>query len=687
MRKAKNGGLWKALAILAAFGLALVLTGCPSPATFPDEPSPVTSVRVVPDPENHGMVLDGDTGTLNYLITIVGEGVFPIRLHEDVVVAQECGAPLPESITLNPGQVTAPGVASPLSFSIDRLAPASFSLVVSVHGVASAPFNLVVGTIAAVDVAPAPNPGMAVAGYGGALNYLIRIDGAGVFPVDFQDLDVRLANQDRDPLPAGISVNPGAVEATGQYFPLSISAERPDEATYSLVVSLHGIESAPFDLVVSGDSFAARLALLHILGLPEGESEATVETVSPYEGILPQELYFDGREINIILVGEPGDTLYIENPGTMFTIGAGVTLTLRDIILRGVEDNTEGTLVVVGSGGTLVMDTGSVITGNFNTNPSPLIVYQGGGLRVEAGGTFTMLDGEITYNDSEWGGGVFVMGGTFVMKDGQIRDNVAAQGAGVRTHLAGSVFSMYGGEILGNVGLQGAGLNVATGTTFNMHGGAISGNLAEAITDGAVLGGGMLNNGTVNMYGGEISDNEANQGGGVDNRGTFNMHEGAIISGNTAVEGGGQALGGGVINSATFNMRGGVFSGNSSVESGGGIINFGYFRISNGVLYGSDEPESANRAPSGPVLNSQPNATSQHGSFANGAFTPQGDLASTGLTIEVEEGELIRPTAGPSSLGASLDFNPRGALSGNLFRERAAAPRELDLALALRMLE
>ena len=637
MIKTGSRGPWKISVVLAAFGLALVFAGCPSPATH-DVDIPVASVRVVPHPENHGTVIEGRGGTLGYLITIVGDGIFPVNLvGPDVSITLECGASLPNGITVNPGFVGASGEGNLLLTVTEAQNRAiSYSLIATVHGVASNPFNLIVGTVASVSVVPAENPGVAIAGLaGGILNYLVTVNGLGVFPVDFPGPDVAffMMNDDESlsPLPPGIVVNPGRIERQGMAFPLSFSVAMPTAATHRLVVRVHGEEeSAPFYLnIVSGDGVAGQIARLHTGTLPP---TATI-TVAADEEILPQSLYFYGSEIDITLTGG-GNTLSLGAPGSMFTVGRGVTLRLGDLTLQGRPNNTGGALVTVSGGGNLIMGAGSFITGNSNWASPPI----GGGVAVNTGGTFTMFGGEIRNNNALHGGGVF-NAGTFVIEDGQIHANEADSNGGGVLNDGGSTFTMRGGEIFGNEANQGGGVR-NFGTVNMYHGAAISSNTALGTTN--VLGGGVFNTGTFNMLGGEIFDNAANQGGGVDNRGTFNMHDGAVISGNTAQAGGGQPLGGGVINSGTFNMHGGEFSGNSAGQAGGGMINFGTFRVENGLMHGSDTVSGlVNMAPSGAVLNSQPAATSLHGTFTGGVFASQGILFTTNLTIGVENGELI----------------------------------------------
>ena len=123
--------------------------------------------------------------------------------------------------------------------------------------------------------------------------------------------------------------------------------------------------------------------------------------------------------------------------------------------------------------------------------------------------------------------------------------------------------------------------------TFNMYGGNITGNMAINYA-------GVYNKGTFNLYGGKISDNKAvgnestfnnGEGGGVYNEGTFKL-SGGTISGNTA-----GYYGGGVYNKGTFELSGGTISGNSAAQ-GGGVYSWGSgatFTMSGGVIGGTKE--------------------------------------------------------------------------------------------------
>jgi hypothetical protein len=156
------------------------------------------------------------------------------------------------------------------------------------------------------------------------------------------------------------------------------------------------------------------------------------------------------------------------------SVGAGVTLTLRNIILENGYDGTSA--VTVAGGGRLILEDGVLIRGSGNKGSnSGHYGGAGGGVYIAAGGTLTMRGGTISGNSADgtplsitypaYGGGVYVAG-TFIMEGGAVSGNAVNSSAGA-----------YGG-----------GVYVASGGAFEMKGGTVSGN---TVTGGAAQGGGV----------------------------------------------------------------------------------------------------------------------------------------------------------------------------------------------------
>ena len=186
-------------------------------------------------------------------------------------------------------------------------------------------------------------------------------------------------------------------------------------------------------------------------------------------------------------------------------------------------------------------------------------------------------------------------GGRLVLCDcaggGTIRGATKGWG-GSCVYLYQSTLDIFGGKITGGkVSGNGGGGAIALDDSkcvLNIYGGEISDNNGKN-SGGAIF----LNNkdkkgGTVNMYGGTIANNTATNGGVIYSAcgGTFNL-SGGTISGNTANNGGVvYATSGGVVN---LTLSGGTISGNKATNGDGGVINIagGTVTISGAKLTGN----------------------------------------------------------------------------------------------------
>lgn len=336
------------------------------------------------------------------------------------------------------------------------------------------------------------------------------------------------------------------------------------------------------------------------------------------------------------------------NNGNGVRVDAGGELVLASGLITGnrvASTGGGGTNSVGGAGvynyGSFTMSGGS-ITGN--TISGGYIPYGGAGVYNHTGCTFTMTGGEISGNTGSQNGGGVYNNGTFNMQsfggsNPTISNNTAMlTGGGVQNgqtsssgyNYAGS-FSMLGGTISGNrttesSGAGGGGIYNANGTitmgtaagakpliTGNSSGSGgggvrnsggafnlISGSIAHNAAGNNSNGGGVYNSNTLNIYGGEISQNTVSAtssttyGGGIYNyNGRINMYGGSI-SGNTVTytntSGSSYGHGGAGVYSTAYNgsssfvMSGGVIANNSVSSSnnagrGGGINLFATFGI------------------------------------------------------------------------------------------------------------
>jgi predicted outer membrane repeat protein len=147
--------------------------------------------------------------------------------------------------------------------------------------------------------------------------------------------------------------------------------------------------------------------------------------------------------------------------GNLLRVGSDQTLILRDLTLKGHDDNDDSLVYISGSSSSpasLSMKAGAKITGNTATI--------GGGVFADYS-SFTMYDGEISGNSAtDNGGGVYVQNGSFTMNGGKISGNTSGtSGGGVSVGGNGSV-DKTGGVIFGNTGDDGN-ANVAKNGTLS----------------------------------------------------------------------------------------------------------------------------------------------------------------------------------------------------------------------------
>jgi len=251
------------------------------------------------------------------------------------------------------------------------------------------------------------------------------------------------------------------------------------------------------------------------------------------ESIAPRTLSYSSKTVGITLMGSGSERIVtLSSNGSMFTVGAGVTLTLDgNTLLVGRSANNDS-LVQVNASGSLIMNDGVKIRGNINR--SNLNNANAGGINISSG-TFVMNGGIISENQQLFNeaGGVSVSSGTFTMNGGEISRNTAAYTGGGIVLRPNAIFIMNGGKIIENSARAGGGISIYSGAIFTMNNGMISKNNGN----GSYGGSGVQTDGIFIMNGGTINGNissasEAGRGIFVSPTGFFTMH-GGVISGNT----------------------------------------------------------------------------------------------------------------------------------------------------------
>ena len=324
--------------------------------------------------------------------------------------------------------------------------------------------------------------------------------------------------------------------------------------------------------------------------------------------------------------------------------GTGEATRARLTMLGGTIQNSRGLNVggvYVGVNSTFIMSGNSVINGNSASSTLRDVATVGGVLLSSETSVFEMRDAAvvsrnfsspiITASTIGRAGGVKVLNGTFTMYDGSLLENSDTnfRGAG-SVFIHNGAFTMHGGSITGSNASSTGGIVRLIGdcnAIFAMYGGAISNN-----TGGSII---AINQGTMTMSGGEISDNIGRgvllggAGGGIDiaftmsggiiygnsdggvmvTRGVFNMtHDNARIENNHTIGHGGgisfvsgivnisagvitgnsASAGGGVhmsqLSSMVFNMTGGSISNNEAIIGGGIYHGYGTVNVTAGEI-------------------------------------------------------------------------------------------------------
>ena len=311
------------------------------------------------------------------------------------------------------------------------------------------------------------------------------------------------------------------------------------------------------------------------------------------------------------------------------------------------------------SNGTSKINVGKSTKNNSGRTPARLVICD-----CKGGGTIKGATRNV------WGGAcIYLYNSTLDIFGGKITGGkVSGNGGGGAIALDDSkcVVDMYGGEISGNNGNKFGGaifLNSADkkGGTVNIYGGTIANNKAQ---NGGVIYSSC--GGTVNLVGGTISGNKATNGdGGVINMagGTVTI-SGAKLTGNTSSRYGGAVY---LYNGVTATMTGGEISNNHAGKEGGAVHVYGTstFNLSDGKITGNSSVDGGaiylNREPS--VLNMSGGVISGNTATGNGGGVY---IFRTGSVCNLSGGTIEKNTA---NVGGGIYVNPSNngqlKISGN----------------------
>lgn len=283
-------------------------------------------------------------------------------------------------------------------------------------------------------------------------------------------------------------------------------------------------------------------------------------------------------------------------------------------------------------------------------------------ITVNNGGRLVLCDcaggGTIRGATKSWGGScVYLYQSTLDIFGGKITGGKVSGNGGGAIALDDSkcVLNIYGGEISDNNGKNSGGaifLNNKDkkGGTVNIYGGLIANNKAQ---NGGVIYSSC--GGTVNLVGGTITGNNATNGdGGVINMagGTVTI-SGAKLTGNTSSRYGGAVY---LYNGVTATMTGGEISGNQAASEGGAVHVYGTstFNLSGGKITGNSSVDGGaiylNREPS--VLNMSGGVISGNTATGNGGGVY---IFRTGSVCNLSGGTIEKNTA---NVGGGIYVNP-----------------------------
>lgn len=278
----------------------------------------------------------------------------------------------------------------------------------------------------------------------------------------------------------------------------------------------------------------------------------------------------------------------------------------------------------------------------------------GGG--IDTHGAMYIENCVITGNecDVDSGGGIYadVKGKSVTVKDTKIENNaVGHDGGGIRVE-RGTV-EMIGGSIAGcTAGRDGGGVYVREDAVFKAGANDAS-EPAEISGNTGNDGGGIYNEGTIDLRDAKIAGNRTSKygGAGVNNKGTATIAD-CEISGNSS-----PAAAGGIYNNGdSFSMTGSVISGNSSAKGGTGFTSYSNATVTDCAFTGNKTETSG-----GAVCINDCTVTMTGGSMSKNEADVYGGAVyiGDGGTLTLKGGSITENSAAQSCGGILVDSSAR----------------------------
>ena len=306
----------------------------------------------------------------------------------------------------------------------------------------------------------------------------------------------------------------------------------------------------------------------------------------------------NGKDITIQAQGTGEIVRAVGYTSMLFDVRPGGKLTLDGITVDGGAIWNSGVNVGVVASASMIYTSGTmVITGGaIIRNNDAGTATSGGLISVRAGANLTIDNADIYGGSASSGGAILVAdaNSTLNLINATIHDNQAVS-------TAGAIAIMFGGE-------------VTMQTNVSIYNNVVHRNLSTNQGHGGAF---YINGGVLNIYGGDIYNNEAlgsgasgGYGGAISmNGGTINMTAGTIRDNKSSYWGGAIYFGAGSIDSI-LNMTGGSISNNNAAVSGGAIFAYNisnprnvYMYILGGSITGNTTTADAIGTQSGAIFN------------------------------------------------------------------------------------
>ena len=337
-------------------------------------------------------------------------------------------------------------------------------------------------------------------------------------------------------------------------------------------------QGTTFNVSIDGAKFEGNEAVLEGGGLKVDRSTSSKN--------YPLNTYLNsGSFINNKAIGDGNGT--VGNGGAIFSWSADIDCKdlTNQVIFYGNTANASGGGIYA-NGGTFKLSN-VIFTNGTATNHDASAVYIQGGCKM------TMESGTMTGGKAlnGWGGAIHLKGAsTLDIKQCNISNNQAGNKGGAIYIGEGSKLTIYNGEIIGNTAAQKGGGVFIDGTkdnpcSFTMNNGKINNNTATKFYGGGVnilcsnftMNGGEINGNKAGSYGGGIFFDNMGTDDGGSNPKTFIFQNGSISNNVSGSHGGGLCLyggnGGTDVQPQTFYLKKGIISGNTAVDGGGIYMN------------------------------------------------------------------------------------------------------------------